>query len=138
MDLKFKEIRAGDTRLAYFEQGHGTPVIFVHGSGATDLRTWGAQMEPFAERYRAIAYSQRNHYPNAWIGFDSGVYSTTVDSGDLAALIGALNLGSAHLVGSSYGADIILRLAVEHPELVRTSGGGRAGADYMARHVTWR
>ena len=120
MALEFKEIRAGDISLAYIEQGHGTPVIFVHGSGATDLRTWGAQMEPFAEHYRAIAYSQRNHYPNAWIGYGSGVYSTTVDSGDLAALIGALNLGGVHLVGNSYGADIILRLAVEHPEMVRT------------------
>jgi pimeloyl-ACP methyl ester carboxylesterase len=68
MQYEFKEIRMGDISLAYIEQGQGTPVIFVHGGGPTDLRTWGQQIEPFAEHFRVIAYSQRYHYPNAWAG----------------------------------------------------------------------
>jgi pimeloyl-ACP methyl ester carboxylesterase len=31
-----------------------------------------------------------------------------------------LGLGRGHLIGFSWGADIVLRLAVDHPELVRT------------------
>jgi pimeloyl-ACP methyl ester carboxylesterase len=92
----------------------------VHGSGTTDLRTWGAQIEPFAEHFRVIAYSQRYHYPNAWIGDGSDINSTSVHAGDLAALIASLQLGRVHLIGVSYGADIVLRLAVDHPQLVRT------------------
>lgn len=120
MQNEFKEIHVGDISLAYIEQGHGAPVIFVHGGGPTDLRTWGLQIGPFAEHFRVIAYSQRYHYPNAWVGDGSDINSTSVHAGDLAALIVALQLGRVHLIGFSYGADIVLRLAVEHPELVRT------------------
>ena len=120
MEYEFKQVSVGDTSLAYIEQGHGEPVIFVHGGGPTDLRTWGFQIEPFAERFRAIAYSQRYHYPNAWVGDGSDLFSTSVDAGDLAALIVALELGRVHLIGNSYGADIVLRLAVERPDLLRT------------------
>jgi pimeloyl-ACP methyl ester carboxylesterase len=120
MQYEFKEIRMGDISLGYIEQGQGSPVIFVHGGGPTDLRTWGQQIEPFAERYRVIAYSQRYHYPNAWIGDGSDINSTHVHAEDLAALITALQLGRVHLVGFSWGADVVLRLAVERPDLVRT------------------
>ena len=120
MQYVFKQVQIGDTRLAYMEQGRGESVVLVHGSGATDLRTWGQQIEPFAERYRVIAYSQRYHYPNPWAGDGSEINSTTVHAGDLAALIAALQLGRVHLIGFSYGADIVLRVAVEHPDLVRT------------------
>jgi len=120
MNYDFKAIRVGDISLAYVEQGHGASVILVHGGGPTDLRTWERQIESFAERWRAIAYSQRYHYPNTWVGDGSDIYSTSVHAADLAALITALQLGRVHLIGSSYGADIILRLAVDRPELVRT------------------
>jgi pimeloyl-ACP methyl ester carboxylesterase len=46
--------------------------------------------------------------------------STFVHASDLAALIVALQLGRVHLIGFSYGADIALRFAVEHPELLLT------------------
>lgn len=120
MEFEFKEIRLDDIHLAYIEQGQGAPVIFVHGGGPTDLRTWGPQINPFAEHYRVIAYSQRYHYPNPWIGDGSDINSTSVQARDLAALIEALHLEHVHLIGSSYGAEIVLRLAVEYPELVRT------------------
>jgi pimeloyl-ACP methyl ester carboxylesterase len=120
MQSEFKEIRAHGISLAYVEQGQGTPVIFVHGGGPTDLRTWGQQIEPFAEHFRVIAYSQRYHYPNLWVGDGSDIYSTFVHADDLAALIAALQLWRVHLIGFSWGADIGLRLAVEHPDLVRT------------------
>lgn len=120
MEYEFKKIQVGGISLAYVEQGHGTPIVFVHGSGPTDLRTWGQQIEPFAEHFRVIAYSQRYHYPNPWIGDGSDINSTTVHAHDLASLIVALRLGQVHLISVSYGADIALRLAVEYPELIRT------------------
>jgi non-heme chloroperoxidase len=120
MQYEYKEVRVGDISLAYIEQGRGAPVIFVHGGGATDSRTWGHQIERFAEHFRVIAHSQRYHYPNAWIGDGPDTYSTFVDAGDLAGLISALQLERPHLIGSSYGADVALRFAVQYPDLVRT------------------
>lgn len=120
MKLEFKQISLGDIRLAYVDRGIGTPVVLVHGGGPTDLRTWEHQIEPFARHYRVIAYSQRYHYPNAWIGDGSDVNSTFVHTEDLAGLITALQLEPVHLVGNSFGADIVLRFALQYPDLVRT------------------
>jgi non-heme chloroperoxidase len=44
--------------LHYVEAGKGTPVIFVHGL-LSDEGYWADQLGPFAEHYRAIAYSRR-------------------------------------------------------------------------------
>ena len=52
-----------DVELHYIERGKGVAVIFVHGS-LGDYSTWDAQLGPFAETYRAIAYSRRYNYPN--------------------------------------------------------------------------
>lgn len=89
--------------------------VFLHGSGPTDVRTWGQQIEPFAQRHRVIAYSRRYHSPNAWKGDGSEINSTSVHAQDLAGLLTALGVSRVHLVGFSYGADIALRFAVEHP-----------------------
>jgi pimeloyl-ACP methyl ester carboxylesterase len=109
---------AGGIELAYVEQGQGTPVVFVHGS-PNDFRSWGFQLPSFAPHYRAIAYSRRAHWPNAANSGDA-LYAATRHADDLAALIDALGLGSAHLVGASYGALVALLVASKRPELVRT------------------
>lgn len=120
MQFNYQVVQASEVSLAYVEQGRGDPVIFLHGSGPTDLRTWAAQIEPFAARYHAIAYSRRYHYPNPWVGDGSDVNSLHAHAADLAALIAALELGRVHLVGLSFGADIALRFAVDNPRLLRT------------------
>ena len=111
-------VHVNDVDLAYVEQGRGDPVIFVHGS-LGDYRLWGAQMAPFGERYRAIAYSRCYHWPNAQPG-DRVTYAVAQHAADLSALIESLGLAPAHVVGSSYGALTALTLAVERPALVRS------------------
>jgi pimeloyl-ACP methyl ester carboxylesterase len=101
--------------LHYMEAGKGTPVIFVHGS-LSDGGYWADQIGPFAQHYRAIAYSRRYNYPN--INPASEGYSAVVDAEDLAAFIHALHLGKVVVIGHSYGALTALFLAVKHPELV--------------------
>jgi pimeloyl-ACP methyl ester carboxylesterase len=102
--------------LHYIEAGKGTPVIFVHGS-LSDGGYWTDQIGPFAEHYRAIAYSRRYNYPN--INPARSGYSAVVDAEDLAAFIHALRLGKVVVIGHSYGALTALFLAVKHPELAR-------------------
>jgi non-heme chloroperoxidase len=102
--------------LHYEEVGKGTPVIFVHGS-LSDGGYWADQIAPFAEHYRAIAYSRRYNYPNTNPACPG--YSAVVDAEDLAAFIHALHLGKVVVIGHSYGALAALFLAVKHPALVR-------------------
>jgi len=115
---KLKRVRVNGVELHYSERGQGVPVIFVHG-GLDDYRMWKAQVEPFAQHYRVIAYSRRYNYPNnnSHIRAD---HSAIIEADDLAALIKKVNLERVHVVGHSYGAFTALFLAVKHPELVRT------------------
>ncbi len=114
-----KTVHVNGVDLHYVEQGTGEAVVLVHGGGATDYRTWGPQLDPFAQRYHVVAYSLRYHYPNAWAGNGSD-YSTRVHARDLAALIEQLKLAPAHVVASSFGGDVALRTAREQPELIRS------------------
>src|SRR5262245_2927891 len=74
--------------LHYVEEGTGVPVIFVHGS-LSDGGYWADQIGPFAQHYRAIAYSRRYNYPN--VNPARPRYSAVVDAEDLAAFIHALH-----------------------------------------------
>ena len=135
MQPQFKKIAANGAELHYVERGRGDPVVLVHGAGATDLRTWAGQLDSLAARHRVIAYSQRYHYPNAWAGDGSDVYSTRTHAADLAALIRGLRLAPCHVAGSSYGGDIALLLAARRPELVRTLVLGEPGLTSWLRRL---
>src|SRR5438105_13971827 len=112
-----KKITINGTELHYIEEGQGDPVVFVHG-GLGDYRTWRPQMEAFAERYHAIAYSRRAHYPNE-MPPDYTSASLMLHMEDLAALIQKLELAPTYIVANSYGAFISLYLALHYPRLVR-------------------
>src|SRR6187200_3233644 len=88
---ELKRVSANGTELSYVEDGQGEPVIFVHG-GLQDYRMWAAHLPKFAGRYRAIAYSRRNHFPND-VSLD-GLPDAAADTHgeDLAAFVRALGL----------------------------------------------
>ena len=118
VDPALKQTTVNGTTLRYIEQGTGVPVIFVHGSIA-DHRTWDAQRDPTARKYRYIALDQRYFGPAPWM--DEGKhFSIATHANDLAAFLRQLDVGPAHLVGWSYGAAVVLVLAVQYPELVRS------------------
>jgi non-heme chloroperoxidase len=114
-----KTIRINDWDLHYVEQGMGPALVFIHGGGATDFRTWGPQVDFFSDAYRCVAYSLRYHYPNAWSAGGAD-YSTRNHADDLAGLIEALELAPAHLVTASYGGEVALAMTRRQPHLVRT------------------
>ena len=112
-----KRLMVGGVELHYIEQGQGEPLIFLHG-GQGDYRSWQPHMDALSPHYRVISYSRRYHYPNENpIRAD---HSALIDADDLAALINELDLGAAHLVGTSYGAFTALALALEQPSMVRS------------------
>jgi pimeloyl-ACP methyl ester carboxylesterase len=56
------KLAIGGYEFQIVEEGHGQPVLFVHGS-VSDHRTWQPQVGAFAARFRAVAYSRRYHWP---------------------------------------------------------------------------
>jgi pimeloyl-ACP methyl ester carboxylesterase len=116
---EIKYVIVNGDKLAYLEVGQGDPVIFVHG-GLQDYRFWYGHLARFADRYRVIAYSRRNHYPNSVSGESAPDAAAEVHGEDLAALITALHLTRVNVVAHSAGAHAALFFAVNHPTFFRT------------------
>jgi pimeloyl-ACP methyl ester carboxylesterase len=112
-----KRITANGTELAYVEAGQGEPVIFVHG-GLQDYRMWAEHLPKFAGRYRAIAYSRRNHFPNS--ASPDGLPDGAADAHgeDLAAFVRALGFSKVRIVAHSAGAHAALFFAAKNPDMV--------------------
>jgi len=112
-----KRISANGTELAYVEAGQGEPVIFVHGN-LQDYRMWAEHLPKFAGRYRAIAYSRRNHFPSdvSPDGMPDG--AADAHGEDLAAFVRALGLSTVRIVAHSAGAHAALFFAAMHPDMI--------------------
>ena len=113
-----KTVRVNGAELSYVEQGRGDPVILIHGA-LHDYRSWSVQWPQLSKRFRVIAYSQRYNHPNPPIA-DGSQFSVEIFAADLAAFIESLRLAPVHLVGHSRGANIAMRVARDHPALVRS------------------
>jgi pimeloyl-ACP methyl ester carboxylesterase len=101
----------------YWElSGSGEPVILVHGSWG-DHHNWGLVVHALSQSLRVATYDRRGHSRSER---PSGPGSIRDDVADLAGLIEHLFDGPAHVVGNSFGAAIVLRLAAQRPELIRS------------------
>lgn len=108
-------IKAADgTRLYYEEAGTGTPVIFVH-EFAGDYRTWEPQLRRFSRSHRCVTYSQRG-YPPSDVPNDPACYGQDIARSDAVAVLDALGIERAHVVGHSMGAYTALHVGLRHPQ----------------------
>jgi pimeloyl-ACP methyl ester carboxylesterase len=102
------------TKLYVEEVGSGTPVVFVH-EYAGDYRSWEPQLRFFSRQYRCVTYSQRG-YPPSDVPTDPGRYSQMLMRDDVIAVMDALSIDRAHVVGHSMGAYTALHVGIRHPE----------------------
>jgi pimeloyl-ACP methyl ester carboxylesterase len=101
-------------RLYYEEAGVGTPVVFVH-EYAGDWRTWEPQVRYFSRAHRCVTYSQRG-YPPSDVPTDPARYSQDIARDDVLALMDALKIDKAHVVGHSMGALTALLVGIHSPQ----------------------
>ena len=101
-------------RLYYEETGSGTPVIFVH-EFAGDHRSWEPQMRYFARRYRCVAYNARG-YPPSDVPSDVARYSQDRACDDIRAVMDALKIEKAHVVGLSMGGFASLHCGLRYAQ----------------------
>ena len=50
----------GSPAIAYGEQGHGVPLVFLHGIGG-NRHNWSEQVDAFSSCYRTIAWDTRGY-----------------------------------------------------------------------------
>ena len=110
------------------EAGTGTPILFIHEFGG-DHRAWEPQLRAFARRHRCITYAARG-YPPSDMPADWQHYSQALAVADAVAVLDALGVAKAHIVGLSMGGFCALHFGLNHPD--RALSILAAGAGYGA------
>ena len=115
-------------KMYYEIHGEGPPVILLHGGTATIQYSFSKQIDELARAHRIIGIEQMGHGHTPDV--EGRPFSYEEMTEDTAALLNALGIKNADVVGWSDGGQIALRLAAVHPELVRrvvASGVGFGG-----------
>jgi pimeloyl-ACP methyl ester carboxylesterase len=94
--------------------GSGTPIVFVH-EYAGDYRSWEPQVRYFCRQHRCITYSQRG-YPPSDVPSDPARYSQAIARDDVIAVMDALGIDKAHVVGHSMGGYTALHVGIRYPQ----------------------
>jgi pimeloyl-ACP methyl ester carboxylesterase len=105
-------------KLYYEEVGSGIPIVFVH-EFAGDIRSYELQMRYFGQRYRCIAYNARG-YPPSDVPADGEKYSQERARDDIRAVLDALKIDKAHIVGLSMGGFAALHFGFGFPDRARS------------------
>ncbi|XRQ09165.1 alpha/beta fold hydrolase [Actinomadura welshii] len=124
-------IRAGELDVGYIDDGDGVPLVLIHG-GEGDRTAYATLRGHLGAGIRAISYDQRD----SGITVNPPVPYTLSDLGDdVADLLDALGLESAHLLGTSFGGAVAQHAALRHPGrvaslvLIATTPSFALGAD---------
>jgi pimeloyl-ACP methyl ester carboxylesterase len=105
--------------LVHVEQaGAGEPVVLLHGFGASTY-SWRKVMPGLAASFRVIAIDL-NGFGYTEKPRDRESYTKEGQGRMVLAVMDALKIERAHLVGHSYGGGITLWLASRHPERLRS------------------
>ena len=123
--------------LHYEEHGTGAPILCIHGTGSS-TELWRRPVAELARHGRVVVYDRRgfgrSERPEQFV---TDVHEHTDDA---AALIEALELVPAVVIGRSQGGEIAIDLALRYPDRVRAlallEGGGMSLSQEFARWST--
>jgi 3-oxoadipate enol-lactonase len=110
------ELSIGERVIAYEVFGSGDPVVWLQGTGES-RQGWAGQIPELSERWRCVATDHRDVGESSYV---TEPYTPADLAADAAAVVDALELGSAHIVGYSLGGAAAQELALARPDLVRS------------------
>jgi pimeloyl-ACP methyl ester carboxylesterase len=110
------KIPIGEIELYYEEHGAGEPVVLIPGF-SNGLWIWFKQVPAFSQRFRTITFDPRGISRSA-APDRPGSIGTIAD--DVAALLGALKIERAHILGASFGGFVAQEFALAYPQMTRS------------------
>ncbi|RXH02718.1 alpha/beta hydrolase [Bradyrhizobium zhanjiangense] len=113
-------------KLHVEEAGEGTPILFIHEFGGNH-DSWEPQLRYFSRRHRCISYAARG-YPPSDVPDSVEAYSQAIAADDAVAVLDALGIDKAHILGLSMGGFCTVHFGLRTPE--RALSLTVAGAGY--------
>lgn len=125
-------------RIYYEVTGEGYPVIFCH-EFAGGYESWEPQVAHFSRQYKVVTWNARG-YPPSDVPETVDAYSQDNSIEDLRAVMDALDIPTAHLVGFSMGGNIALNFAFKYPEratslVIAGTGSGSMDPDSFRKRL---
>lgn len=110
-----KYVAVNGIKMYYEIYGTGQPLLMIHNNGGS-IASFKYQIPYFAKRYKVIAVDSRAQGKSVDAG-DTLNYQMMTE--DFNALLDALKIDSAYVIGWSDGGINGLLLAINHPEKVK-------------------
>jgi len=116
--LRFDSVQTECGKVAMMEAGEGEPIVMLHGLGATKAEFMPTLAALAPEGFRAIAIDlpgfgdSDKPFP---AGYDARFFARWVE-----ALLDALEIDSAHVLGHSMGGRVAIEVGIRRPD--RTEG----------------
>jgi pimeloyl-ACP methyl ester carboxylesterase len=110
-------VRCGEVDVHYREAGSGEAIVWIPGTGLL-AEMWDGQVAQFASTNRCVALDLRGSGRTEGGGAE---FSVADLADDVAGLLDALGIASAHVVGLSLGSAVAQELALRRPDLVRSA-----------------
>lgn len=109
-------------RTRYIHEGKGEPMVLVHGGHfgtRSSVEDWELNMARLGSEFSVFALDKLG------MGFTDNPdaedqYTSDAHAVHLTGFVRALDVGPVHLVGHSRGGYAVTRMALDHPDLVRT------------------
>lgn len=108
------KVEANGINFYYEIHGEGQPLVLLEGLGYASWM-WSRQVEELAKNFKVIIFDNRG------VGHTEKPdteYSIHLFAKDTAALLKALNIDKAHILGVSMGGFIAQEFAICYPEMV--------------------
>lgn len=100
--------------IEYDISGSGAPLVLIAGLGY-DRWMWHKMVPGLAESFQVITYDNRGVGGS---GKPAGPYTADLLAADLAGLLDALEIESAHIMGHSMGGFVAQAFALNYPQRV--------------------
>jgi 3-oxoadipate enol-lactonase len=127
-------VRVNDVDIAYQWDGLASgPVVVLSNSLMSNFNMWDDTVPALTDKYRVLRYDTRGHGRS---GVTPGPYSIALLAEDLIALLDALQVGKAHVVGLSMGGMTAQYVGANFPERVLSLGLCNTASE-MPPRATW-
>jgi pimeloyl-ACP methyl ester carboxylesterase len=110
-------VSVNGAELEVDEWGDDDPVMFIQTALTADEARPVATDSALQHGYRKIVYYRRGYAGSSPVRADGSIVS---DAADCRAVLTALNIQRAHVVGFSYSGAVALQLAADWPECLQT------------------